>query len=91
MTMNYDLVMKGLTTYLFPLKALIYHKISLHQGLFNTQDYKIREFILCVRNIVKYLDHLLPFGMYDGIPCNKIMELVEFTPPHEWQKQLLVQ
>ena len=40
---------------------------------------------------MEYLKHLPPFGQVQGLSEDKILELVEFTLPHKWKNQLIVQ
>ena len=51
----------------------------------------MREFIFNVKNIVEYLKQLPLFGMDQGLPNDKIIELVHFSLPHEWKNQIPVQ
>ena len=88
---RYDLVIEGLKTRFFPPKALQLQKKYLCQGLFKPRDFKIREFIFCINNIFKYLEHLPPFIFDQGLPNDEIIEFVEFELPHKCKIQLLVQ
>ena len=59
--------------------------------MFETQDFKVREFVYSANEIVEYLKKLPPFGNYQGFPEDKIINLDKFYIPYEWQKQLLMQ
>ena len=41
--------------------------------------------------MVDYLEYFLPFGWNQELTKNDILELVEFSLQHKWQKQLLMQ
>ena len=41
--------------------------------------------------MVDYLEDFPPFGTNKGSLEDDILELIEFTLPHEWQKHLIVQ
>ena len=41
--------------------------------------------------MVEYLEKFPPFGTWQRPPYNKILDLVEFSLPKEWQKELIIQ
>ena len=51
----------------------------------------MRKFIFHLNNIVKYFEHLPPFGKNQGLPDDKIIKLINFVLPCEWHKHLLIQ
>ena len=54
-------------------------------------DTKIRDFICCIDEIIKYLENLPPFRARQCLPEEEIIELVEFSLIKEWQKNLTIQ
>ena len=59
--------------------------------MYNPHDTKIRYFICRIDELVKYLDNFPPFGAGQHLPEEEILELVEFSLPKEWQKELIIQ
>ena len=88
---NYELVMKDLISHLFPPKALQHQKWYLRNELHKPRDTKIRYFICRIDKIVKYLKKFSPFGVGQRLPDDNIHEMVEFSLPKEWQKELIIQ
>ena len=43
----------------------------------------MRKFIFHLNNIVKYFEHLPPFGKNQGLPDDKIIKLINFVLPCE--------
>ena len=41
--------------------------------------------------MVEYLEKFLPFGAGQFLPEDEILELVEFSLPKEWQKEVTIQ
>ena len=41
--------------------------------------------------MVDYLEKFPPFGAGQCLPEDKILKLVEFSVPKEWQKELIIQ
>ena len=41
--------------------------------------------------MVKYLEKSPPFGEVQNLPEDKILKLVQFSIPKEWQKELIIQ
>ena len=77
---NYELAMKDLISHSFPPKALQRHKRYLRRGLYKPRDIKIREFICCIDEMVKYLEEFPPFGAGQCLTEDYILELVELSP-----------
>ena len=55
---NYKLVMQGMETQFFTLKATKRYNKHIHRVLFKLQDSKIWYFICLVKKIVNYLENL---------------------------------
>ena len=51
----------------------------------------IRYFICRIREMVEYLEKVPVFGSVQHLPEDKIIELVEFLLPKEWQKEMIIQ
>ena len=83
--------MKDLISHLFPPKALQRQKRYLRRGLHRTCDTKIRDFIYCIDEMVECLKKFPPFREVKRLPDDEILELVEFSLPEEWQKELIIQ
>ena len=54
-------------------------------------DTKIRDFICRIDDMIKYLEKFPLFGAGQQLPEYEILNLVEFSLPKEWQKELIVQ
>ena len=74
-----------------PPKSLWYQKRYLCQGLFNPRDSNIRDLICHLNNIVEYIEHLPPLSMDQGLPDDKIIELVRLSLRCEWKNHLPMQ
>ena len=88
---NYGLAIQDLIYNLLPPKVPQQQKRYLLHGLYNYQKTKTCDFICRVNEIVKYIDHFPPFGDYQGLPEDEILNLMEFALPQECQKEILVQ
>ena len=58
---------------------------------FNLQDSNMRNFFWRVNKIVEYLGYFPPFRTYQKLSNNKIIYLIEFALPRDYQKRLLMQ
>ena len=76
---NCKLVIQDLISHFLLQKSLQHQKRYLHRGLYNPCETKIREFIFRITNIIKYLDQLPSFSYYQGLPQDKILEIVDFA------------
>ena len=88
---NYELVMKDMISNFFPSKALQHQKRYLQRGLYKPCDTNIRDFICRIEEMVEYFNNLSPFGAGQRLPEDDILELVKFSLPKEWQKELTIQ
>ena len=88
---NYELVMKYLIFHFPPPKALQCQKRCLSRGLYKPPNTNIRYFIFTIDKMVEYLENFSPFGSGQRLPEDEILELVEFSLPKEWQKELIIQ
>ena len=43
-----------------------------------------------IDNMVEYLNNFPPFGAGQGLLEDDILKLVDFLPPKEWQKELII-
>ena len=80
---NYKMVMEGLTTFFLSPKALQRQNIYLRRGLFKPRGNKMQGFICCIKDMVYYLEDSPMFRNNQGLPLDKIIELVEFVLPCE--------
>ena len=83
---HYEIVIKGLMTHLSLPKEPQHHKRYLRLVLFKPPKSNIREFIWRVNWIIKYFNHIHPFGTNQGLPDKKIIELDEFSLTRKWHK-----
>ena len=91
MNTNYEILMKDLITHLFPPKVFRRHKRYLQRRLYKTWNTKNRYFICHIDEMVEYLEKFRPFGAGKRLLDDNVIELVEFSLPKEWQKQLIIQ
>ena len=83
--------MKDIISHLFTPKDIQNRKKHLRRGLYKTRDTNTRYFICRIVRMVKYLINFPPFGAVQRLPGKEILELVEFSIPNEWQKELIIQ
>ena len=88
---NYGLAIQDLISNLLPPKGPKNQKRYLCHGLYKKSKTKTCDFICRVNEIVKYIDHFPPFGDYQGLPEDEILNIMEFALPQECQKEILVQ
>ena len=83
--------MKYLIFHFPPPKALQCQKRYLRRGLYKPCNTNIRYFIFSIDKMVEYLEKFPPFGSGQRLPEYEILELVEFSLPKNWQKELIIQ
>ena len=83
--------MKDLISHFFPPKSLQRQKRYLRRGLYKPSGTKIRDFICRINEIVEYLDNFPPFRAGQRLPGDEILNLVKFSIPKEWKKELVIQ
>ena len=82
--------MKYLITLLFPSKALQQQKRYLRRGVYKPHDIKKHDSIWSIDDIVDYLDNFPLFGNDQCLLEDKILDIVEFLIPIDWQKGPLI-
>ena len=87
----YKLLMKDLISHFFPPKALQRQKRYLRRGMYKPRVTKIRYLISHIDNIFEYLKKFPPFRAGKRLPEDDILKLVEFSPPKQWEKELIIQ
>ena len=90
MNAKYELVMKDFIACLFPPKVLQHQTRYLLRGLYKPRNINISEFIFQINKMVDYLKKFPPFGASQHLLDDDILELVKFSLPREWQKELII-
>ena len=88
MNVNYELVMKDLIYHLFLPKVLQHQKRYLWRGVIQTSRHENRGFRMMDWQDGR-IENFPPFGYGQRLPYNNILDLVEFSLPNKWQKQLI--
>ena len=88
---NYELVNNDLVSHFFPPKALQCQNRYLKRGVYKPHNTKILYLICRIYEMVNYIKNFSPFRSGQRLPEYDILELVEFSLPKKWQKELIIQ
>jgi hypothetical protein len=88
---NFDLVMREVTTHVFPRRALTYQKRYMRRHMRKPKTMTTREFAARVAELNAYLKDFPPFANNQELPEEEVLDLLEFGVPNSWQKNMVLQ
>ncbi len=84
---KFKLVLKDLTAYVMPRKALRLQKRFMRRFLRKPLHMKIREFVARVQELNQYLTYFPPGGDNQRLSQDDLLELLESSIPNTWQRE----
>lgn len=88
---NFVTCLNAVTQHVFPQKALQYQRRYMRRYMRKPRDIKTREFYSRVQEINAYLNQFPPFGQTQRLDDDDIIEILEYSVPASWQKDMVYQ
>ena len=88
---NFDVVLKEVTTHVFPRRALTYQKRYMRRHMRKPKTMTTRDFAARVAELNAYLKEFPPFVNNQELPEEEVLDILEFGVPNSWQKNMVLQ
>jgi hypothetical protein len=88
---NFELVLKDVTTHVFPQRALAYQKRYMRRYMRKPRDMSTRLFVARIAEMNAYLQEFPPFEDNQELDEQEIVDILEFGVPNSWQKNMVLQ
>ena len=90
---TFNAVIKSLTAHVFPMKALQQQKRYMRRFVRKPFDMKVQDFVSRMGELNEYLTSFpsaTPAIAATKLPEDEILDILEFSMPHSWQRQMML-